>query len=390
MGQALCGGGRSSAITLADFGQPLGSLTNVIGASEATVARTIRTAGTFSSYGASFDANGTGRSIRWRKNSANANGVVSPADSTAQVVYDNIDADHYVATDTFDYQANGVAPAFTPFFIKQVFLADVGHVNFFQTDMSSVGSVSNSFSSIQGETFTTTEANAQSLMRTSGSLQNLWVVVTTASTSNATVISRIGGVNGTLTVSIPLNTTGIFEDTTHSDSFSSGSLVNWQVSGQSTGLVVGIGCAASYSGTTNEVFSGVGLLSISFNASDLFFPIVTGAALNTNTTESNSQLQHGFGVTTSRLRTFVTANAMTGVTTFRTRKNGADGNQVLTIGASTTGSFEDTTNNDVFTATDTIDYVQRGGTSGSITYGWWGITEASSSGQYLPIMGCGS
>ena len=56
------------------------------------------------------------------------------------------------------------------------------------------------------------------------------------------------------------------------------------------------------------------------------------------------------------MRIFVRANTIDSSSTFRFRKNVADGNQVATITALGTGAFEDTTNTDAVVAGDEVNY----------------------------------
>ena len=70
------------------------------------------------------------------------------------------------------------------------------------------------------------------------------------------------------------------------------------------------------------------------------------------------------------LNVSVPSNTRNGITTVRSRKNNAFGTIIVTIPASTTGVFKDTTNKDRFVSGDKLNYeVSRGGTTGTITFG---------------------
>ncbi len=60
--------------------------------------------------------------------------------------------------------------------------------------------------------------------------------------------------------------------------------------------------------------------------------------------------------TISYLNVYVSSNAMSASSTFRIRKNTANGNSIVTIGAGTTGLFTDTSNTDTTTTADLIAY----------------------------------
>jgi hypothetical protein len=72
------------------------------------------------------------------------------------------------------------------------------------------------------------------------------------------------------------------------------------------------------------------------------------------TIESLQALAHGFAGVSRRMRLNVTDNELTvGPTVWTYRKNGANGNQTISVATTLTGWFEDTTHTDSFTATDT-------------------------------------
>lgn len=375
MAQVLVGGGRTSAITLTQFANPLSGLGGT--ATESIVATPIRAAGTFSNWGASFDANGTARSLQLRKNSANGNSVLSPADSTAQVVYDTTHTDHFNAADTLDFQYNGTAPAYIPFFISGTFVADSGHVGFACTPAATYSAAAGAarFSALHGEGAGTTENG--NITRTTGTVSNYYVnAFTNTSTNIVTVQFRKNKTNGNGVVSVGVGVTGVVEDTTHSDTFVSGDALNWQYTSSGTpALTVQSGCQITYNSTANEVFSGNSEATNSFSASDQFLSLVQSQSALL-TTESNGKLQHQFAGSSSHFRAWLSANTLTGSLTAVVRKNGADATQTFSVGAGLTGLFEDTLHVDSFAGTDDFDYAFRGGTSGTWTMAWVMTTEA--------------
>lgn len=140
---------------------------------------------------------------------------------------------------------------------------------------------------------------------------------------------------------------------------------------------------------------------------DVYYPFAmtsftSGLAM---TTEANAQIQwYGTG-TIKRIRIQLTVNTSTGNTLFRLRKNGANGNSLITIGAGATGFFEDTTNTDTWADGDLIcffldrtaesstvagigaDAIADVGTVNKVgAYGSLGFATASVT-RYLPFVG---
>src|SRR5690349_17266000 len=85
--------------------------------------------------------------------------------------------------------------------------------------------------------------------------------------------------------------------------------------------------------------------------------------------ESNAQITRRVPGVESNLYIRVNTNDR-GTSTLRFRINGGDGNQVVSITASTTGEFEDTSNTDTIAAGDLTDYQITGGAGGTtLTFG---------------------
>src|SRR6185369_11131597 len=63
-------------------------------------------------------------------------------------------------------------------------------------------------------------------------------------------------------------------------------------------------------------------------------------------------------------------------------KNGANGNQTLTVAAGATGIVEDPINTDAFAPTDNLNFISSGGTAGQIIPEWGFLTLA----PFTPIL----
>jgi len=102
---------------------------------------------------------------------------------------------------------------------------------------------------------------------------------------------------------------------------------------------------------------------------------------NLNTTETNKeQYLRVNGGTYSHLAARISANTLDQNTSVKFRKNGATGNQVVTITAATTGLFQDTSNTDVCATDDRIavEYVVPAA-SGSATLNFSSVVSSPSS-----------
>lgn len=91
-------------------------------------------------------------------------------------------------------------------------------------------------------------------------------------------------------------------------------------------------------------------------ATTAYIPICSVYSGAQNATEANCQQKWPYADTFSKLRVYVSANTANFANTVTFRNNGADGNQTVSITASTTGWFEDTTNSDTIAADDLINW----------------------------------
>lgn len=192
----------------------------------------------------------------------------------------------------------------------------------------------------------TTESDVYQTALESCSLSNLRVEVTANSrTASSTFTTRKNGANGGVSVSVPTVTTGVFEDTTHSDSLVAGDTFN--------GCVVPGGASGSaaltfsnvslkYASTTTRrtgLFAGTANASpIAFAAGVTRFIPIVGRYSNSGTATAAdaavplpfSGLVAGFG-----LRVSANAASTTGVLTLQ--KNTVDTADTISVTSATTG-----------------------------------------------------
>lgn len=237
---------------------------------------------------------------------------------------------------------------------------------------ASTFSTTNRFSPPAGFlTASLTETHQQVKVYSSYTWANLYARCLTWATANHVIRSRIGAVNGNMTVTV--TGTGVFQDTVNTDSLVDQNLINWILESstgnksyamlgstlQDTGSNITLQMNNQQSGGTNITFGITRFAPISGRLIS-----ATGAA----STETNVQYTIRRATTYSNLRAFVGTNTFDGATTWNFRINAGAGAQSLSIGAGLTGAFEDTTNTDAVAVGDEINYsiVTTASTSGVI------------------------
>lgn len=189
-----------------------------------------------------------------------------------------------------------------------------------------------------------TEPRALTRTRIGGIVSMLYINVLTNDRAASTLRFRKNSVSGNQVVLIPAATTGEFEDSVNTDSVLSGDDLNLRMDSGAGGTtltwtVTSTLFNSSLLTTQRNLFLKAGTVS-----TGEFFPISGGPP---GTVEANNQVKiYGNGGTFKNGFLNVVANTRDGDSTFRTRKNGANGNIVVTVPASTTGIFEDIVNTD--------------------------------------------
>lgn len=212
------------------------------------------------------------------------------------------------------------------------------------------------------------DVSANLITRDTYTLKGLYLNVTSNSlNAAATVRSRKNGANGAQSVSIPAGNTGVFEDAVNSDSLVSGDLFCTQaVGGGTTGNFSYhyISYILSTVSATTPILAAGGIAVIGDGETRYFYINGHGQAA---TPEASVQYRFRVVATFSNLRIYVNANSLDGAATVRTRKNGANGAQSVSIGAGATGAFEDAVNTDSISVGDNVNYQGvAGGTTGNV------------------------
>lgn len=228
----------------------------------------------------------------------------------------------------------------------------------------------------------TTEANGLIPWHEPGtiSLLHLYVPTNTRSTG-VTVTSYINGVAGTLSVTVPATTTGEFEDDENSDAIADGDTAAYRLTR-----------TTATAGTSLDIRT----MSVVFEADTntvtrhLFY--LSGTPITVTATRYTGIAGYGGTSTVPSSDETDSYVLVLSDTTYRNaavrvRSNTADGSQVLTfrkntagtaismtIPASTSGLFEDTSDDVTATVGDLVAWEKAaGGTSGATTYEWMAI-----------------
>jgi hypothetical protein len=212
----------------------------------------------------------------------------------------------------------------------------------------------------------TVEANAQASLPIAGNLHGLHMAVTANTWSGATTVRlRKNTGNGNQVISIGAGLTGLFADTTNNDAVITTDVINYSVICSGAGSITFIAIGETFDATNDTESTVASFLSAAVSSGTKFVSIA-GRQVSSST---ESAVQNVFGIagTLDKIGCFVNTNASTAVTTVALRKNGASGTGTFTIGASTTGAFQDIlTPGDALVASDLVCY-QYSGHNGTVT-----------------------
>lgn len=202
------------------------------------------------------------------------------------------------------------------------------------------------------------ESDVPCVYRSSGIGSQLWMNVTT-NTKGATITIKFrkNSGNGNQTFSIGSNTTGVFTDAVHTDSINAGDTIDIQLGFTTSGNFLPTIISFTFAATTNTVSrTGTTNLNTYSTASKTFFSTPIGNDFAAQTLEPQCKNRQRRAMTIKNCQVFVFSNSNTNAATVHSRKNGANGNLSVSIGAGTTGNIEDTTHSDSVAAGDDFCY----------------------------------
>ncbi len=213
--------------------------------------------------------------------------------------------------------------------------------------------------------FSTVEDDVEFISRSSCTLYRMAINVTQNNLSGSTTVrSRKNGANGNQVITVAAGETGTFQDLTHTDSLLDGSTFNTRViTAAGTGTITFT--VISYLLDGESILGGT--VNLQQNFGETWFTDVWSNNAVT-ATETNAKYTFRSACTLSHLRVYVDANTVDGTTTIRTRINGINGSQTVSVTASAVGTFEDIINSDTVSAGNTVDLqIVTGGTTGQIS-----------------------
>jgi hypothetical protein len=351
---------------------------------ETRVAFPVDFAGTFSGLGINVDGSGaSGQTLTSRKNTAAGNQSVGFG-GVSGIFSDTTHSDAVVQADLFNCgeSVSTTGDKYSAFFGVFNKTSGVGAFHLCSQPFAglNLGATTSYGIAGQGGSFSGAEAQLQALVRVAGTISRLAVYAVAGSDLSDTVTIRVrkNAANGNGVVSFATSASGLFTDTTHTDSVVSGDLVNTQAvvtnagSGSANTLYfIGWSFAAA-SGSVVDIFG----LSENISPPNFAAYMSVGGSADNFVSGFNSegaqQVLAGFTSNYTNLRFHLQTSA-TSTTTVQFRKNAANGSQIATAGSGTTGWFEDTTNTDSCIATDKINLTISNSTGDGVL-GAWAIT----------------
>lgn len=348
-------------------------------ATEAQAEIIYRFGGTLSKFGVRVTTAPNGSSTcRIRKNQANSSLAVTIPGATTGLFEDNTNTVTYASGDTLAWQA--VAGAGGSSLLPTLWsVVNTPTANATTKIGYTSGGALTAASAVRQQIFggfvTSLEATniRQTNINFAATAKNMSVMAT-ANTRSANTAFRLrkNNANASSLVTVTALTTGLFEDTTNTDSIAANDDLAWQTTtgvGASESLTIA-SCLVDLENTTNAksnliVATGSNNSSNTNSALTTHYPL--SGRMAASATEPGYQADLNLTTTLSDLAVLVATNTLNGSSTIKSRKNGADGNMLVTYGASTSGAIEDNTNTDSLVDGDLTNYqLVTGGSSGNI------------------------
>lgn len=370
-------GGNATWPTTGSFFFPvaIGPLLAIAGGGDLDTRVPWRAAGTFRRLQVRITSSNGAGFVRFRKNGLNGNQAITWSAGASGTFEDVSNADSIVAGDLCNIQVRldtGSSLGVSLLHAEWEPQADMPVRLYAYVDLFSTASATR-YITVCGYMDLSpggTEAHVALSMRTAATVRNAAIYVNANTrTTTTTFAVRKDGADTTIVLNIAGGATGLFENTADTASVASGNELTWRVTtGTGTGSI------------------GASQLSVEYVTSDGSTEWINGkdgATLNQNQTkwipfagrlftwgdESSPNVTTRESVVLLRLRAYVSANTLNVTCSVRTRRNGTDGTQLLSIAGGTTGWFEDTSGKDVFSDGDNghLQLAVPAG-SGSITF----------------------
>ncbi len=322
---------------------------NQSGSPESSKTYTARNGGgTFSNLSIYLSANTLSVTTTYsgRPNSGAGNLSVAISSSSTGLFQDNTNSDTIVTDDTFDIQSTtGVATGSSTIqFLSVVFSPD-SNFRVLGDYTTSQLVVANPYQPISGGNRYSTESVSQIKFRTAGNLKKSQFNITSnTSVTAVTAQLRVNSANVNNLITVTALTTGLFEDTTSSDSISVGDLVNWNITGVTVGSVTYTYLNIALEATDVSINQIGSCRGISSSSGATVYSMAVGESAFPNATENFRKVPVDFDWTASKLEVNCDSNATTSASTYDLRVGGVSSSLTVSITAGTTGYFSDLTN----------------------------------------------
>jgi hypothetical protein len=355
------------------------NLNNVSAGGSETDAQTPFSAGTISNLWCRVKTAATANStVVLRKNGANGNETFSIGANTTGAFSDATDTD---STASGDKIAVGITPGSTALVITIIAATftsanmsnTVTHMLSFQ-DLSSQPTVTGTYYSTPSgvtayrrSSYNNTEANSKLRMRKAFTVNNFATYITGG--NGGTLNSRKNGANGNITANLNVGSAQLVQDTTHSDNLAVGDDFDWQFSDTGTTYSYDF-YSCDFTSTNGDcIFACATDDPVrSINTSVTAYYGLAGSLDTLQSTETNAQVTVNNAFTFSQLTCNVTSNSITNASTINLRANAGNAGPSVSITASTTGVFVDSTDTYTANTTDAMNYqIVTGSTGTSIS-----------------------
>lgn len=236
----------------------------------------------------------------------------------------------------------------------------------------------------------TNEVEARIKLHNSFTVKNLFFSVTLNNIPAAsTVVSRINGVNGNLTITVPAGTTGTFEDTVNSDSVVADDYYNLRCVTGAGGIQMQYWKAGVTLDCTTDHINCLSAFSYFLMIQNQTrYGHVSGNFSREKTTEWHVHETVNHDATWDKLVLYVVTNAGNAAATFTNRINSGNGSMSISITALTTGEFTDIVNSDAVTAGNEVNYkCVTGAAGGGNLIIQSATSRLTTSGPYDQILG---
>lgn len=360
----------------------MGNVINLSVTTENFIKTPIRTAGVYSQFTRRCSSNSiTATSTEtFRIGGVNGNQSVTLPASTSGNVTDGVNTDTISSGNLISSQfvIGATGTTLTSSGTSAVFTPTSGNYITYSSGQTSNHTTNSAtaFNAINGSLLANNavEANAQTMFRCTGTLNNIFVNVSANTRiTTTTVNSRIGGANGNQTIPVTTTTTGILEDNVNTDVIVSGTLI-------------GIGVVKSTGGGNFTSQTGMSFVpdnsfpaawqnaAVSGNATlaattSVLGPFAGGNSISGGDTNQTTRATPGVALVATDLFVYINANpgSSSNSTSFL-RKNGSNGNLTTVTAFGVTGLTEDTINVDVINSTTAVNTSINNQTNGTIGY----------------------